>query len=190
MRIFSIAFALFLGACIPFPKTGPQGPPGETGSPGIKGDKGERGDTGEKGASGRPGNDGKSISPEIVSKFEKTLLEMDSGGINMVARALKSMPEQVVSTVHYRFGISEMGFALLTSKGRIFLMKNKNPVSTGDGFEYLSQVSVNNRKFISLTILPTSDGSKQFFLAIAADGHSFISEDLKDWEQKSPVMLK
>lgn len=107
----------------------------------------------------------------------------------MVLEAIDAMPEQVISTVHFRFGISEMGFALLTSDGRIFIMNNKNPVTSGDRFTYSSRVSTDDHKFVSLTVLPGGEGSKQLFLAMASDGHTFISDDLKTWTQKDPLKL-
>ena len=82
-----------------------------------------------------------------------------------------------------------MGFALLTSDGRIFIMNNKNPVTSGDRFTYSSRVSAVDHKFVSLTVLPGGEGSKQLFLAMASDGHTFISEDLKTWTQKDPLKL-
>ncbi|MBC8346668.1 MAG: hypothetical protein ISR82_04550 [Candidatus Marinimicrobia bacterium] len=172
MRIIFIIFSLFLGACSPTSNPGPQGLPGEigpTGKPGLPGEKGEKG---EKGDPGLPGKDGKSVTTAFM------------------LNALKTMPEKVVSTIHYRFGISEMGFVLLTSDGRLFQMKNKNPVTAGDGFVFLSQIANSVHEFTSLTILPGSDGSKQMFLAMTQNGYAFTSEDLKKWTQKKPLNLK
>ena len=102
-------------------------------------------------------------------------------------QAMDNMPEHVVSTVHFRFGISEMGFALLTSDGRVFTMKNKNPVTPGDGFIFSSNISNKEYKFVSLTVLPGGEGSKQIFLAMTSNGRAFISEDLKLWVQKDAI---
>ena len=118
------------------------------------------------------------------------IAEMESGNNKMVKSTLTDMSEKVVSTIHFRFGISEMGFATLTSEGRVFIMKNKNPVTIGDGFEYFSKVANNDNKFVSLSILPGGEGSKQIFLAISIDGHTFVSEDLKLWEKKTSLELK
>ena len=71
-----------------------------------------------------------------------------------------------------------------------FMMKNKNPVTIGDGFEYLSSVANNGYKFVSLSILPGGEGSNQIFLAMTIDGYTFVSEDLKLWEQKTSLELK
>jgi len=193
MKITLLAFAIYLSACAPTSALGPQGIPGDMGPPGSPGEVGPEGVKGEKGDPGEPGKggkDGTSISPLLINNLEKMLADIKAGGSQMVSKAMDAMPEQVVSTVHFRFGISEMGFALLTSEGRIFLMENKNPVTPGDGFEYLSQVVDDDHKFISLTILPGADGSKQLFLAMATDGHTFISEDLKSWNQKNPLNFK
>ena len=76
-----------------------------------------------------------------MKELEKALKDLSSGGQKMVLEAMDAMPEQVISTVHFRFGISEMGFALLTSDGRIFIMNNKYPVTSGDRFTYSSRVS-------------------------------------------------
>lgn len=189
MRIFLIVFALLFSACVPSSSPGPQGPPGEKGSVGEAGPRGEKGEPGEKGLPGGPGKDGKSVSLELVQQLENTLADIKSGSKALMIDAMKSMPEQVVSTIHYRFGISEMGFALLTSYGRVFIMKNKNPVTAGDGYEYLSRVATDDHQFISLSILPGSDGSKQIFLAMAKNGHAFVSEDLKTWSQKKSLIL-
>lgn len=181
MRIILVAIALWFAACASPSAPGPQGLPREMGPIGESGPPGKKGD---------PGKDGKSISSALVKNLEKTLADFNSAGKDMMMDAMKSMPEYVVSTVHYRFGISEMGFILLTSKGRIFKMKNKNPVTPGDDFEYLSQISNGDHQFSSLTILPDSEGSNQIFLAMASNGHSFISVNLKEWKQKNPLILE
>ncbi len=193
MRILLLSLALVVSGCLsstgaPGPQ-GPQGESGPSGAPGEKGDKGDPGEKGEPGAPGTPGKDGVSVSPSLVKKLETALNDINSGGQKMISEAMDAMPEQVVSTVHFRFGISEMGFALLTSDGRIFIMKNKNPVTSGDGFIYSSSVADDDHKFVSLTVLPGGEGSKQLFLAMATDGHTFISEDLKSWVQKDPLTL-
>ncbi|MDP6339188.1 MAG: collagen-like protein [Candidatus Marinimicrobia bacterium] len=162
---------------------GPQGPRGEVGPPG------EKGNPGEKGAPGAPGKDGQSVSPVLVKQLEDALMDISSGGQKMVYQAMDAMPEQVVSAVHFRFGISEMGYGLLTSKGRVFIMKNKSPVTSGDEFSFLSRIVNDDRKFISLTVLPGAEGSKQLFLAMTKDGQTFVSEDLKSWTQKNPINL-
>lgn len=187
MRIILVAIALWFAACASPSAPGPQGLPGEMGPIGESGPPGKKGDPGEK---GDPGKDGKSISSALAKNLEKTLADFNSAGKGIMMDAMKSMPEYVVSTVHYRFGISEMGFILLTSKGRIFQMKNKNPVTPGDNFEYLSQISNGDHQFSSLTILPDSEGSNQIFLAMASNGHSFISVNLKEWKQKNPLILE
>ena len=176
-----------MAACVPGGTPGPPGPSGELGPAGIQGETGEKGEKGEKGV---PGKDGISISPIIVKKVEAMIAEMESGNNKMVKSTLTDMSEKVVSTIHFRFGISEMGFATLTSEGRVFIMKNKNPVTIGDGFEYLSKVANNDYKFVSLSILPGGEGSKQIFLAMSIDGHTFVSEDLKLWEKKTSLELK
>ncbi|MEA1882779.1 MAG: hypothetical protein U9N31_10325 [Candidatus Marinimicrobia bacterium] len=193
MRLYLILLVFFISACIPALNKGPEGPQGQRGPQGEKGDPGEKGNSGEKGDPGKAGTAGKvgtSVPPALIQKLEKTLADIETGGKEMVAEAMDAMPENVVSTVHFRFGISEMGFALLTSNGRIFLMKNKNPVTAGNGFEFSSMVTNDDHKFISLTILPRSEGSKQIFLAMAADGHTFISDDLKSWDQKDSLNFK
>jgi len=186
MRILLLAMALAISGCMSSGMPGPQGPQGEIGPAGMPGERGERG---EAGIPGQPGKDGKSVSPALVKELEKALKDIASGGQKMVLEAMAVMPEQVISTVHFRFGISEMGFALLTSDGRIFIMNNKNPVTSGDRFIYSSRVSTDDHKFVSLTVLPGGEGSKQLFIAMASDGHTFISDDLKTWTQKDPLKL-
>ena len=190
MRIILLSIIFVLSACSPTGAPGPQGPTGEPGLPGASGEKGEKGDPGEKGEKGDPGKDGTSVSPVVIEQLDNALSDLSSGGRKMVLEAMDAMPERVVSTVHFRFGISEMGFALLTSDGRIFWMKNKNPVTSGDSFVFLSRVVQNkNSKFVSLTVLPGAEGTKQLFIAMDANGLSYISEDLKTWVPKDPLTL-
>ena len=184
MKLILFVSLLAMSACVPEGSPGPQGPSGELGPAGIQGEKGE------KGEKGIPGKDGISISPKMIKKVESIIAEMESGKNKLVESTLTDVSEEVVSTIHFRFGISEMGFALLTSDGRVFMMKNKNPVTIGDGFEYLSSVANNGYKFVSLSILPGGEGSNQIFLAMTIDGYTFVSEDLKLWEQKTSLELK
>ena len=187
MKLILFVSLFAMSACVPGGLPGPQGPSGELGPAGIQGERGEKGETGEKGV---PGKDGISISPKMIKKVDSIIAEMESGKNKMVNSALTDMSVKVVSTIHFRFGISEMGFAMLTSDGRVFIMKNKNPVTIGDGFEYLSKVANSDYKFVSLSILPGGEGSKQIFLAMSIDGHTFVSEDLKLWEKKTSLELK
>lgn len=189
MRAILLLVTLVMSACLSSGTPGPKGPQGITGPTGATGEKGAKGDSGEKGEPGTPGKEGISVSPELVKQLESTLKDINSGGKKIISEAMDAMPEQVISTVHFRFGISEMGFALLTSDGRIFIMNNKNPVTPGDAFTYSSLVADDDHKFISLTVLPGGEGSKQLFLAMATDGHAFISDDLKIWIQKDTLNL-
>ena len=189
MRTILLLTALIMSACLSSGTPGPQGLQGVTGPIGATGEKGEKGDLGEKGEPGTPGEDGKSVSLELVKQLESILNDINSGGKKMVSEVMDAMPEQVISTVHFRFGISEMGFALLTSDGRVFIMSNKNPVTPGDAFTYSSRVTEDDHKFVSLTVLPGGEGSKQLFLAMATNGHTFISDDLKIWTQKDTLNL-
>lgn len=187
MRIFFLFITLFISGCLTSGNPGPQGPKGDTGPTGMRGEKGDPGEKGEPGVPGRPGKDGESVSQELISQLESTLNDLSTGGRRIFNEAMDNMPEHVVSTVHFRFGISEMGFALLTSAGRVFTMKNKNPVTPGDGFIFSSNISDKEYKFVSLTVLPGGEGSKQIFLAMTSNGRAFISEDLKLWVQKDAI---
>ena len=187
MKLILFVSLFAMSACVPGGLPGPQGPSGELGPAGIQGERGVKGETGETGV---PGKDGISISPKMIKKVESIIAEIESGKNKLVKSTLTDISEKVVSTIHFRFGISEMGFALLTSNGRVFMMKNKNPVTIGDGFEYLSTIANNDYRFVSLSILPGGEGSKQIFLAMSIDGHTFVSEDLELWEQKTSLELK
>ncbi len=172
-----VLMLLFLTGCVP------QGSPGPQGESGQKGERGERGEPGEKGEQGVPGAPGKSISPELVQKLDAALKTLSS-------KKEKDIPETVVDGVHYTFGIAppDIGFAVLTSEGNLFQLRNKNPITVGDEFVFVTRIAKRS-DFISLILLPGSDGIKQQFLAITSDGQAFLSDDLKTWVNRTKIDL-
>ena len=98
--------------------------------------------------------------------------------------------ETIVDAVHYIFGIAppNIGFAVLTSHGNIYQLKNKNPITVGDEFMISGQIA-KRTDFISLAVLPGSDGIQQYFLAMTRDSHAFISKDLNTWSNRGRINL-
>ncbi|MFQ6673510.1 MAG: hypothetical protein ACE5GH_01840 [Fidelibacterota bacterium] len=99
--------------------------------------------------------------------------------------------EYVVASVSYSFGIAPpiMGFAALSNLGNIFKMQNKNPLMIGSGFEKAGRVD-DRDDFISLALLPATDGSQQYYLAVTRSGRHYSSKDLEIWTFQSVVPLK
>jgi hypothetical protein len=91
-------------------------------------------------------------------------------------------PEIIIGTIPYLFGIAPpiLGFAVLTSHGNLYRMDNKNPLSVGEVFKYVGRID-DRTDFISISHIPATEGSKQFFLALTRSGDYYVSEDLKSW---------
>ncbi len=177
MKHLSLIFIIILlVGCIP------QGIPGPQGEPGKCGEKGDQGVPGEKGEKGDCGPAGGSVSPELIKNLETALEKISS--------LEKEPQENIVDAVHYTFGIAppEIGFVVLTSKGNLYQLQNKNPITTGDKFVLLSQIA-KRFNFVSLTVLPGSDGIQQHFLAMTSDGQAYISKDLKTWSNRTNIDL-
>ncbi len=176
---FIILFALLIGCT---PQQGLQGPPGPKGEPGIPGDSGPSGEKGEPGEQGPPGEQGLPgvVDPSLIAQLETALVNVKSGE-----------SEVITASVYFSFGIAPpvMGFAVMTNHGNIFQLKNKNPVTMGDNFEFLVRVAEHD-DFVSLSFLSGGEGQKHFYIAISESGKSYVSEDLKKWSYKGEIPLK
>ena len=83
---------------------------------------------------------------------------------------------------------TNMGFAVLTNKGNIYRMMNKNPITIGNSFHKFVRIDERD-DFTSLTILQGTDGSQQFYLAVTQSGRHYYSKDLESWTFQSVVPL-
>jgi hypothetical protein len=175
--IFILSALLWI-ACTP---TGAPGPQGEAGISGKDGDQGIQGPPGEIGPSGPKGDPGK-VDPALLNKLESALKKISASPIMTLNE------EVIVASVQFSFGIAPpiMGFAILTSHGNLYQLKNKNPVTLGDEFEFLVRIG-EHINFVSLSFLSGGEGQKNFYIAITEDGHSYISEDLKSWKSKGII---
>jgi len=169
---------LFLGlliavGCTPQPIPGPDG---ERGLPGPKGEAGEAGEAGERGIQGPPGpkgEPGKSVTDDIVNSLKEKLNQLEKNALNK---------EKICSLIPFKEGIAPpiLGFAALTTNGKILIMKNTSPVNIGEKFIFQTQIA-DRADFVALTVLSGEEGEKTFYLAITADGHHYYSENLKEW---------
>lgn len=178
MKLLSITLIIVLAiGCIP------RGTPGPKGDPGPKGERGEKGIPGEKGEKGDPGQPGEPVSPALIKQLETALRTISSP-------TEKDDSEIIVDGVHYTFGIAppDIGFIVLTSNGNLYQLKNKNPITAGDEFTFITQISKRS-DFISLIVLPGSDGIQQHFLAVTLAGDAYLSDDLKTWVFRAKVDL-
>ncbi len=176
MKITScILAALILAACQP---QGTPGPQGKTGPPGPQGEPGEPGPPGPKGDPGKAAQ----IDPALLVKLESALANISS--------STDGNEEEIVASVHFSFGIAPpiMGFAILTSYGNLYQLKNKNPVTIGDEFEFLVRIGEHS-DFVSLSFLSGGEGQKHFYIAITEEGYSYVSEDLQTWTPKGTIPL-
>ena len=182
--IISLGLMIVAG-CTPPPipgPDGPQGPPGPKGAPGAPGESGKSGEVGEKGIQGPPGprgEPGKSVSEDIVNKLKEKLDQLDQVNFNK---------EEICALISYKEGIAPpiLGFAALTTNGKILLMKNTSPVNIGDKFMFLTQIA-DRADFVSLAVLSGEEGEKTFYVAITADGHHYYLEDLKEWNSQGQI---
>ena len=167
---------LIVAGCTPQPIPGPdgaQGPPGPKGAPGESGESGESGIQGPPGPRGEPG---KSVSEEMVNKLKEKLSQLDQVTLNK---------EEICALISYKEGIAPpiLGFAALTTNGKILIMQNTSPVNIGEKFIFQTQIA-DRTDFIALSVLSGEEGEKTFYVAITADGHHYYSEDLKEWNSQ------
>ena len=170
---------LFLGLLIAVGCT-PQPVPGPEGSEGPKGTTGEVGKPGEIGIQGPPGprgEPGQSISMNIVNTLKEKLQQLE--------QATSSNKEEICALISFNEGIAPpiLGFAALTTNGKILLMQNSSPVNIGDKFIFQTQIA-DRADFVSLSVLSGEEGIKTYYLAMTADGHHYYSLDLKKWNSQ------
>ena len=164
---------LIVAGCTPQPIPGPdgaQGPPGPKGAPGESGESGESGIQGPPGPRGEPGQ---SVSMDIVNSLKEKLNQLDKATLNK---------EEICALISYKEGIAPqvLGFAALTTNGKILIMQNTSPVNIGEKFIFQTQIA-DRADFVSLGVLSGEEGEKTFYVAITADGHHYYSLDLKEW---------
>ena len=169
---------LFLGlliavGCTPQPVPGPEGaegPPGSTGEAGEAGKDGVRGIQGPPGPRGEPGQ---SVSMDIVNTLKEKLNQLDKATLNK---------EEICALISYKEGIAPpiLGFAALTTNGKILIMQNTSPVNIGEKFIFQTQIA-DRDDFVALTVLSGEEGEKTYYVAMTADGHHYYSLDLKEW---------
>ena len=176
MRKYIILFfgVLILSGCTPQSVPGPEGsqvPPGPEGAPGESGQSGERGIQGPPGPSGEPG---KSVSVGIVNTLKEKLDQID--------KVTSSDKQEICALISFNEGIAPpiLGFAALTTNGKIYLMQNTSPVNIGNKFIFQTQIA-DRADFVSLSVLSGDEGVKTYYVAITADGHHYYSLDLKEW---------
>ena len=167
---------IFLGLLIVVGCT-PQPVPGPEGSEGPKGTTGEVGKPGEIGIQGPPGprgEPGQSISMNIVNTLKEKLEQLE--------QATSSNKEEICALISFNEGIAppNLGFAALTTNGKIWLMQNSSPVNIGDKFIFQTQIA-DRADFVSLSVLSGEEGVKTYYVAMTADGHHYYSVDLKEW---------
>ena len=161
---------LIVAGCTPQPIPGPDG---AQGPPGPKGESGESGEKGIQGPPGPRGEPGKSVSEDIINTLKEKLNQLDQATLNK---------EEICALIPYKEGIAPpiLGFAALTTNGRMLIMKNTSPVNIGEQFIFQTQIA-DRADFVSLAVLSGEEGEKTFYVAITADGHHYYSEDLKVW---------
>ena len=175
---FVVSLMYYLVGCAPPVEVGPKGDPGIQGIDGIPGPKGDKGDLGNPGIPGAPG---KSVPNHIIQQLEGFAEEIN---------AQKVGAESIVSAEYFVFGIAPPieGFVVLTNFGKIYELKNKNPLTMGDSFQFVTRIATFNN-FVSLTLKPRGEGQTPFFLAMTKSGDVFTSKDLKKWESREPIQL-
>ena len=171
-RYFSIFFCVLIVAVGCAPKAVP-GPEGTQGPIGPKGEEGTKGESGLQGPPGPKGEPGKSVSAEVLNNLKQKLELLDSSMNNK---------ERICALISYKEGIAPpvLGFAALTTNGKILFMKNPSPISIGNKFEFQIQIA-DRSDFVALNVLEGTEGERTFYVAITADGHHYYSEDLKKW---------
>ena len=164
---------LIVAGCTPQPIPGPDGAQGPPGPDGTAGEAGEAGEKGVQGPPGPMGEPGKSLSEEIVNTLKEKLNQLDQATLNK---------EEICALIPFKEGIAPpiLGFAALTTNGKILIMKNTSPVNIGEKFIFETQIA-DRADFVSLSVLSGEEGEKTFYVAITADGHHYYSGDLKEW---------
>ena len=164
---------LIVAGCTPHPIPGPDGAQGPPGPEGTAGEAGEAGEKGIQGPPGPMGEPGKSLSEEIVNTLKEKLNQLDQATLNK---------EEICALIPFKEGIAPaiLGFAALTTNGKILIMKNTSPVNIGEKFIFETQIA-DRADFVSLSVLSGEEGEKTFYVAITADGHHYYSGDLKEW---------
>ena len=164
---------LIVAGCTPQPIPGPDGAQGPPGPEGTAGEAGEAGEKGIQGPPGPRGEPGKSLSEEIVNTLKEKLNQLDQATLNK---------EEICALISFNEGIAPpvLGFAALTTNGKILIMKNTSPVNIGEKFIFETQIA-DRADFVSLSVLSGEEGEKTFYVAITADGHHYYSGDLKEW---------
>jgi hypothetical protein len=164
---------LIVAGCTPQPIPGPDGAQGPPGPDGTAGEAGEAGEKGVQGPPGPRGEPGKSLSEEIVNTLKEKLALLEQATINK---------EEICALISFKEGIAPpiLGFAALTTNGKILIMKNTSPVNIGEKFIFETQIA-DRADFVSLSVLSGEEGEKTFYVAITADGHHYYSGDLKEW---------
>ena len=164
---------LIVAGCTPQPIPGPDGAQGPPGPEGTAGEAGEAGEKGIQGPPGPMGEPGKSLSEEIVNTLKEKLEQLDQATLNK---------EEICALIPFKEGIAPqiLGFAALTTNGKILLMQNTSPVNIGEKFTFQTQIA-DRADFVSLSVLSGEEGEKTFYVAITADGHHYYSGDLKEW---------
>ena len=167
---------LIVAGCTPQPIPGPDGAQGPPGPKGAPGESGESGDEGIQGPPGPRGEPGKSVSEDIINKLKGKLNQLDQATLNK---------EEICALIPFKEGIAPqiLGFAALTTNGKILVMKNTSPVNIGDKFIFQTQIA-DRADFVSLAVLSGEEGEKTFYVAITADGHHYYSDDLKEWNSQ------
>ena len=176
MRKYIILFfwILIVSGCTPQPIPGPEGQQGPKGEAGEVGEAGEAGKRGMQGPPGPKGEPGKSVSIDIINSLKEKLNQLD--------QVTSSNKEEICALISYKEGIAPpiLGFAALTTNGKIYLMQNTSPVNIGNKFIFQTQIA-DRTDFVSLSILSGDEGVKTYYVAITADGHHYYSLDLKEW---------
>ena len=167
---------LIVAGCTPQPIPGPegaQGPPGPKGAPGESGESGESGKKGIQGPPGPRGEPGKSVSMDIVNTLKEKFGQFDQAILNK---------EEICALISYKEGIAPqvLGFAALTTNGKILIMQNTSPINIGEKFIFQTQIA-DRDDFVALSVLSGEEGEKTFYVAMTADGHHYYSLDLKEW---------
>ena len=154
---------------VPGPE-GAEGPPGSTGEAGEAGKDGVRGIQGPPGPRGEPGQ---SVSVDILNSLKEKLNQLDKATLNK---------EEICALISYKEGIAPpiLGFAALTTNGKILIMQNTSPVNIGEKFIFQTQIA-DRADFVALSVLSGEEGEKTYYVAITADGHHYYSLDLKEW---------
>ena len=161
---------LIVAGCTPTPIPGPDGAQGPTGP---KGSPGKSGESGIQGPPGPRGDPGKSISEDMVNKLKEKLNQLDQVTLNK---------EEICALISYKEGIAPqvLGFAALTTNGKILVMENTSPINIGEKFIFQTQIA-DRVDFVALSVLSGEEGEKTFYVAMTADGHHYFSLDLKEW---------